>query len=661
MLRMIFFEREAPPSEKVHAEVRALGFLLFVLLASLLLSGCGGSTSERVVGGEHVAPGDTGDTGCAAMEREVIDYSVIPGVDEEGRLQDIADIYTSDNGIINLRVAVLPPIADGKCTADDGFGQEDYTGCTLADVESDIYNNDDFDPFVRVHFQADDYPDDGHESNATLSMRGNSTRVAPQKSFRIKLDKGLPKWRGQRNLQINKHPNDPMRITNKLSFDLFQNVPNFISLRTEFVHLHVLNEGDAAATEQSFGLFTHVERPNDNWLESRGQDKGGALWKTYNMKYEPPEFTYQIFNDIDSKEFKNIIKPIGANKDNKDKGTLLEMLAAVNDCATEPRIFYPSDFAPIFNHYFHADNFRTWLAINVLLSDTYSGKGQNTILYRPTESSQFYFLPWDYDGGWYDGIAQVEELISYPRWTKGVSNWWAMPLVRRYLQMPDGPEKLTEKINELVTSAFLPEAIQAQIDSYPLEEISAILSSSPDSEHILHGIDVDMEPEEVRNSLIESLSESIVVVKERYEDNLNRPMPFEQFVEIRDSKMVLLWQSSYDIQGDDLFYDVTLASSAEKNSINAFCDAQLGSPVLQLSDHIVYQGSVPSQYGEMQKLELDLDLEALDLGHYYLQVVVRDDKGYCQTAYDAPHYHNNAERFGILPFYYDGHRAMRGW
>src|SRR5690554_3285909 len=75
MLRMIFFEREAPPpSEKVHAEVRALGFLLFVLLASLLLSGCGGSTSERVVGGEHVAPGDTGDTGCAAMEREVIDY-----------------------------------------------------------------------------------------------------------------------------------------------------------------------------------------------------------------------------------------------------------------------------------------------------------------------------------------------------------------------------------------------------------------------------------------------------------------------------------------------------------------------------------------------------------------------------------------------------------
>ncbi|MDF1637853.1 CotH kinase family protein, partial [Alcanivorax jadensis] len=598
--------------------------------------------------------------GCVERELKIPNYSAISGVDDEGRLLDAADIYESSDDIVQLRVTIIAPDSDGKCTADDGFGQEDYSGCTLEDVESDVNNNDAFDPFVRAHFMAEDYPDDGLESNASLSIRGHSSRYAAQKSFKIKLDKGLRKWRGQRNIQINKHPYDPMRITNKLSLDLLQNVDNFISLRTTFVRLYIKNEdheGRAGVAEQDFGLFTHVERPNDDWLETRGHAKNTALWKTYNLMFYPPEMTPSLFKEIDSRDFKRILKPIGVNKDNKDKGLLLEMLRAVNDCSSKSRVFYDSDFYPVFNNYFHPDNFRTWLAVNILLNHAWVGNGENIILYRREGDSRFYFLPWDYDGTWYGGIPLVEKLRPLPRWTKGISNWWAMPLVRRYIQIPGEVEKLTKKVETIASSAFLPEVIEAQLDDYPLDEISNILQSSPDREHILNEVDLDSEPAEVRRSLLNSLSSTVKSTELDYLDNIERPMPIKQWVKIRNGKLIAQWESSYDIQGDNIFYDVTLASSYVKGSQSALCNAQPGSPVRELSSHLKFQRSVSNSPGEVQELELG----EIEIGSYYLQIIVRDEKGYCQTAYDWPSYHNNMDRFGIYPFNYDGSYISSVW
>ena len=61
---------------------------------------------------------------------------------------------------------------------------------------------DDFKPEIRVHMTADDYPDDGLVSNAEMRQRGATSRGAPQKSFRVKLDKEVDLWRGERRLQL---------------------------------------------------------------------------------------------------------------------------------------------------------------------------------------------------------------------------------------------------------------------------------------------------------------------------------------------------------------------------------------------------------------------------------------------------------------------------
>jgi len=47
---------------------------------------------------------------------------------------------------------------------------------------------DDFKPEIKVYITMDSFPDDGQLSNAMLRQRGNSTRDAEQKSYRIKLD-----------------------------------------------------------------------------------------------------------------------------------------------------------------------------------------------------------------------------------------------------------------------------------------------------------------------------------------------------------------------------------------------------------------------------------------------------------------------------------------
>ena len=50
------------------------------------------------------------------------------------------------------------------------------------------------------------------QTNATMSITGRSTRVAPQKSYKIKLKDSAGLWKGQRTLNLNKHSYDMTRV-----------------------------------------------------------------------------------------------------------------------------------------------------------------------------------------------------------------------------------------------------------------------------------------------------------------------------------------------------------------------------------------------------------------------------------------------------------------
>jgi len=102
-----------------------------------------------------------------------------------------------------------------------------------------VDKTDDHTVDINVHFQSDDFANDGSISNAELRLRGGGSRFAPQKSFRIKLDSKTDIWRGERYLQLNKHPFESSRIRNKLAMDIMAEIPNLPSVRTQFVNLWI--------------------------------------------------------------------------------------------------------------------------------------------------------------------------------------------------------------------------------------------------------------------------------------------------------------------------------------------------------------------------------------------------------------------------------------
>lgn len=53
------------------------------------------------------------------------------------------------------------------------------------------------------------------------------------------------------------------------------------SLRTQFVHLYVkdLSAGGSSSSYEDYGLYTHVEQPNKQFLRSHMLDPNGQLYK----------------------------------------------------------------------------------------------------------------------------------------------------------------------------------------------------------------------------------------------------------------------------------------------------------------------------------------------------------------------------------------------
>ncbi|MEG0996631.1 MAG: CotH kinase family protein, partial [Clostridia bacterium] len=60
------------------------------------------------------------------------------------------------------------------------------------------------------------------EPNATINVRGRTSTTAAQKSYRLSFFDNAGLWRGQRDIALSKHPNDPTRLRNALYFRFLQ-------------------------------------------------------------------------------------------------------------------------------------------------------------------------------------------------------------------------------------------------------------------------------------------------------------------------------------------------------------------------------------------------------------------------------------------------------
>lgn len=470
------------------------------------------------------------------------------------------------------------------------------------------YSNLDSGPDLNILFQtgtAEGPKDNGFLSagsdapNATIQLRGRSSRRQPQKSYKIRLNDNGGLWYGQNVINLNKHSNDSSRVRNKLAFDYFKSIPDLISLRTDFVQLHVKDLTDPTTTGkyEDYGLYTHVEQLNEKALAARGLNPDGHLYKAENFEFHLNSDKLKLSTDptYDKKVFESVLKINGSEQHEE----LLTMLKDINDTS--------QNFDQVFHKYFNEENYLTWLSINIIFGN-FDTMASNYYLYSPLNSNKWYLLPWDFD---MTRAGEDNIVLDHPSWQMGIQRYWGTVLHKRYLRDPKNVEKLSAKIEEL-SNIINNQTTQKMLQRYyPI--VKQFILRDPD----LRYLDIELSRfDDSYYKLIEQMDE----YKNLYYESLQYPMPiFLQYENIKNYS-VFTWETSYDLQGDNLSYHYQLSTDITFDNI-----------LVDLED------------AKNFKVEMD----PLSPGRYYWRVLVSDNNGHIQIPFGSVTDLDRTKHWGI--------------
>jgi len=423
-------------------------------------------------------------------------------------------------------------------------------------------------------------------ANATIELRGRSSRLEAQKSYKIRLSDNGGLWFGQSVLNLNKHADDKTRVRNKLAFDYFEEIPDLISLRTDFVQVHIkdLTDPNNDGIFEDYGLYTHIEQLNEEALAARGLNPDGHLYKAENFEFfrYPDKLKLSSDPNYDKKTFETVLKISGSENHEE----LLTMLDDVND--------YSKPFDEVFAKYFQEDNYLTWLASNILFGN-YDTMSTNYYLYSPLNSEKWYFIPWDFDKAL---GRDAERTDAFPDWQNGIQRYWGTVIHKRYLRDPKNIEKLNGKIEEL-SAIINEEATKEKIDSYyPIVKPFAV--RNPD----LRFLSIEASEFDHYYNNLETVTTRY---KKLYEESLEYPMPIFLHHERKGNQDIFKWETSHDLQEEKLTYHFQLGT-----------DPTFQSSIISIKD--------------AKKFTYETD--KLSPGRYYWRVLVKDEKGYTQIPFD---------------------------
>ena len=560
----------------MSASVKNSLFSFSILLITLILSSCSGSSNNA-----SKKPSIIG-----TIEDNLTWYEIIPDRDTP----------------VEVHIEVPVP-NDYTCRPWDDLTAPERP-CTLDDVEHDNSAYDDYNPQLHVVFSADDFQ--RTSVNSSLRKKGKSTRLSKQPSFKVKLDSTTDLYFGERVLQYNKSPYDETRIRNHLWFNMFIDIPNFTSLRTRFVHLFV-NDVD-------YGLYHQMESYGTLYLQNRGWRIDDSLYKAQNFtfRYVAPDMALgsngkPLYPD----KFNAIIEPESKKEDLEKLVTMLQELDGVYR--------YPEKFTPFFNKYFNRENYLTWMAINIIVSnkDTVT---QNFFLLNPKYSDTFYFLPWDYDGA-------GEHLDNLAKYQKGFGFLWDIPLHRGFLSIKKNRDDLTKKIEFLRQNYFTDAIIQEKVDKYA-QIVEPYISRLPDSRYLRYS-----KWKTAIDNFVSQIGQNI----QNYYNELGSPMPFWQSAQYANSHLKLIWSRSIDLEGDPIVYDLKVARDRNMSDLLFEVDNISDTPSQEDPTSIVYERNI-----------------TLSPGTYFMKVISkeRDNPTHYQIAFDTERDPDKSDikYYGVLGF-----------
>jgi len=425
------------------------------------------------------------------------------------------------------------------------------------------------------------------EVNSTFSLRGQSARSSLQKSYKIKVYDGQGAFQGQQVLNLNKHTSDPSRLAQKFSFDQMTRFPDMVSLRTTFFRVHIKDGTQPQTTFVNYGLFTHIEQPNLSFLNEHGLDPNGTLYKPSDFEFfESPYILPEEDPEYDKDMFTLLLKI----RENPDNAKLAGMLEEINNPS--------SNFPLVFQKYFDIDNYLTWCAMNLLLNN-YDTMSRNYLLYSPSYSEKWYFLPWDYDAS----------MLSKERFAArglddffGLSRYWGTTLHKRFYSEPEHVKMLDDRIHELY-GLLMNQDWEKLTRSYTDTILSGFLGS-------LDELIGNTEADEVREN-IANFQARITYYYNLYESSQEKPMPIFLGTpkQTEDNRITFNWSPATDLQADRVYYVFSIFTDYKNREIS----------------------SIFKEETSLTKITPELFLPD---GTYFWSALVSDSKGNTQIAFD---------------------------
>ena len=586
----------------------------------ILLTGCSGAPGSWLDGLRGIigaGSSGTADDGTAAQGRDI--FSSYYSSYETADAGAIEDLHLRDNKLLYGQydpasiVTMYLTVSTGNAADGTNHTWEEVNTWSAYDYEAWGVDRYKVNALLQAGDESGPLPGElGYGAtvpNATVQIRGQTSSRNAQKNYKIKLRDNQGLWRGQQTIALNKHQMEGIRFRNKLGFDLLSQIPQTMSLRTQFVHLYVKDltgEHPEAAVFEDYGLYTQVEQPNRKMLRTHGLDVNGDLYKINRMEFYTYDDVIKPANDpgFDQTAFDYLLEC----KTDSDHSKLIRMLEAVND--------YTLSNDDVLDTYVDTENLAYWMAFMILTGNV-DTQNRNMYIYSPLNSEKWYILPWDNDGMMARHENELNGRVDGGSWETGISNYWGNMLFRRALQTSSFRKALDDAINDLRSTVLSRENITAMSRMYK-EAVRPYVFNMPDIGYL------PLTPEEYE-LITENLADEIDRSYQGYLDSLEKPMPFYMGTpENIDGKLYLNWDIAYDLDAEDIRYNVIVARDYN------------------------YEDVIFSQ----ENLRLnDITCPMPEPGQYFYKVQATNHSGYTQDSFDYYVTGNSSKIYGTVCFY----------
>ena len=476
------------------------------------------------------------------VHTQLSDWNIEESAMNGAPLSEDKSIYGEpDNAIYDVYITVFPTKDEnGEMIDFSAFGKHssrDHTYNPTLNCNIQIVNEDEkLDPLINLDAK-----------NATIRVRGNSSRGDVYKSYKIKLNDEADSFMGQTVLNLNKHSEDYSKITTKFCTDILQDMENMVSYRTNFMRVWI-RDASLPKEDQVFeyyGLFTHIEQPNKDYLEVRGLSSNCEMYKAR-------DFSFRLrdeLKDVDDPEYsEEAFEMILGIREGTSHKKLIEMLNAIND--------ETKNFEEVFDTYFNEENYLTWLAFNILVGGE-DILNHNFILYSPNNSMTWYFIPWDFDSD----LIKSESVLSPG--LRGGQKLNQVILHRRYFRIPGNIDKIKAKMQELMDNELSVANITTLTQGY-FRVLEKTMFLEPDI-GLLMG---NMTPAD----LVPFIQSYPQIIEEKYQEFLTAfeypaPMFVSKPIKNPEGTLHLAWDNSYSYQGRTIMYNVQIAEDCHMKNV----------------------------------------------------------------------------------------------